>query len=75
MSPRGGFREGAGRKAMPEDEVKGIRRLYRFTKQELESMENAIKLSGEIEAEFVRGAIFDKVTKVFKKFEQRKKKK
>lgn len=59
---RGGYREGAGRKAPAG--ARNIRKLYRFSKAEYEMIKRAIKIKQMVEAEFVREVVIREAKKI-----------
>lgn len=71
---RGGFREGAGRKPLKSKDRKSVRRLYRFTKDDVKLISHAVDLTNKhndeqtTEAEFVRGAVIERATKTITKY-------
>jgi hypothetical protein len=60
---RGGAREGAGRPQLPKKKANNIRKLYRFSPEDYKKITEAVEVSGEKEALFVRTAVMDRVFK------------
>jgi len=64
LSPRGGFRRGAGRRPgttgpnKPEEERRSVKKGVRYTPQEIKLIRQAVELSGKTESEvMIRGAL------------------
>ena len=61
---RGGKRKGAGRKSgstKPDTEKRTIRKLYQWTPDEYEQLQEAVKVSGVKESKIVQSGTLQKV--------------
>jgi len=63
---RGGAREGAGRKPLPESQKKTVRKLYQWTPEQYAMIQEAIKVSGKKEAEIVQKGTLQLLEEILK---------